>query len=744
MRRTLILCRVTCLLCLALAFAPAFAADPTEATQPPPHRPKIGLVLGGGGARGISHIGVIKVLEELRIPVDYVAGTSMGSLVGGAYASGMSPDEMARLVEGLDWSKVFSDLPPRKDRSFYLKRLEDESLWPLVLGVGRGGVSLPSGAIAGQQLGFFLDKLAARGAGVQSFDELDIPFRAVATNAVTGKMVVFDSGSLADAMRASMSVPGAFAPAEIGDQLYLDGGIVRNLPVDVVRGMGADVVIAVNLEAPLATRDQLNSALTVTLQMIDILLKGNVNEQLATLTETDVLILPDLKGYSSAGFDKAPALIPIGEKAARAIADKLKRYSLPEKEYLALRAEQRARYRVPAPIEKIRVDTAGLRYVNPQWVDAGLRLGKDQPVDIEDITHKIDVLYGTGDFERISYGFEYENGERVLVVQPVEKPGGPNYLRFGLRAYTDFKGDNEFIVLGNYTMTWLNRLGAQWRNDIGIGSSSFVRSEFYQPLDVTGPWFVAPYVFAGTQKVNFFEGDQVAAQVRETRAIAALDAGATIGTSAQLRAGVFTGALHATPTVIIPGVSDVSAGLGGYQFSAAYDSRDNVGFPREGTFARAGATFSRTALGSDLNYQQAELSWLSAWSFGRNTVSAALRGASGFNGDLPYYDLYAIGGFLNLSGYRVNQLQGQSVALGRLMYYYRAATLSFIGNVYAGASLEAGNVYGAFPEPTSTGLKIAGSLFLGADTLIGPAYFAYGHAEAGNSAFYVYLGYPYR
>jgi NTE family protein len=743
-RRTLILCRVTCLLCLALAFAPAFAADPTEATQPPPHRPKIGLVLGGGGARGISHIGVIKVLEELRIPVDYVAGTSMGSLVGGAYASGMSPDEMARLVEGLDWSKVFSDLPPRKDRSFYLKRLEDESLWPLVLGVGRGGVSLPSGAIAGQQLGFFLDKLAARGAGVQSFDELDIPFRAVATNAVTGKMVVFDSGSLADAMRASMSVPGAFAPAEIGDQLYLDGGIVRNLPVDVVRGMGADVVIAVNLEAPLATRDQLNSALTVTLQMIDILLKGNVNEQLATLTETDVLILPDLKGYSSAGFDKAPALIPIGEKAARAIADKLKRYSLPEKEYLALRAEQRARYRVPAPIEKIRVDTAGLRYVNPQWVDAGLRLGKDQPVDIEDITHKIDVLYGTGDFERISYGFEYENGERVLVVQPVEKPGGPNYLRFGLRAYTDFKGDNEFIVLGNYTMTWLNRLGAQWRNDIGIGSSSFVRSEFYQPLDVTGPWFVAPYVFAGTQKVNFFEGDQVAAQVRETRAIAALDAGATIGTSAQLRAGVFTGALHATPTVIIPGVSDVSAGLGGYQFSAAYDSRDNVGFPREGTFARAGATFSRTALGSDLNYQQAELSWLSAWSFGRNTVSAALRGASGFNGDLPYYDLYAIGGFLNLSGYRVNQLQGQSVALGRLMYYYRAATLSFIGNVYAGASLEAGNVYGAFPEPTSTGLKIAGSLFLGADTLIGPAYFAYGHAEAGNSAFYVYLGYPYR
>jgi NTE family protein len=743
-QHTLILSLVTCVLCVALGFASAFAAEPDAGTQPPPHRPKIGLVLGGGGARGLSHIGVIKVLEQLRIPVDYVAGTSMGSLVGGAYASGMSPDEMARLVEQLDWSKLFSDLPPRKDRSFYLKRLEDEGLWPLVLGIGAGGVSLPSGAIVGQQLSFFLDKLAARGAGVQSFDEFDIPFRAVATNAVTGKMVVFDSGSLGDAMRASMSVPGVFAPAEIGDQLYLDGGIVRNLPVDVVRRMGAEVVIAVNLESPLATRNQLKSALTVTLQMIDILLQGNVNESLASLKDTDVLILPDLKGYSSASFDQAVNLIPIGEKAARAIADKLRRYSLPENEYLALRAQQQARYRQPAPIQKIRVNTAALRFVNPEFVEAGLRLGKDQPVDIQDISRKIDVLYGTGDFERISYGFEYENGERILVVQPVDKFGGPDYLRFGLRASTDFQGDNQFMVLGNYTMTWLNRLGAQWRNDVGLGSSSFVRSEFYQPLDVAGPWFVAPNLFAGRQVVNFFEGDQVAAQLRETTATAALDAGVTLGTSTQLRAGVFTGTMHATPTVLIPGVSEVNAGLGGYRFSAVYDSRDNVAFPRTGTFARAGLTYSRTGLGSDLNYQQAELSWLSAWSFGRNTVSAGLRGGSGFNGDLPFYDLYAIGGLFNLSGYRVNQLQGQSTALGRLMYYYRAATISFIGNIYAGASLEAGNVYGAFPEAAQTGLKYAGSLFLGADTIIGPAYVAYGHADGSNSAFYLYLGYPYR
>jgi len=739
-----LLCPLLGALCLAIASGSANGSQSSEAAQPPGQRPKIGLVLGGGGAKGLAHIGVIKVLEELHIPIDYIAGTSMGSLVGGAYASGMTSDEMERFIEGLDWAKVFRDLPPRKDQSVYLKQLEEQNLWSLALGVGRGGVSLPSGAITGQQLGYLLDKLAAGGAGASTFDELEIPYRAVATNALTGAMVVFDRGDLADAMRASMSVPGVFSPTAIGKELYLDGGLVRNVPVDVARSMGADVVIVVNVETPLATREQLKSALTVTAQMIDILMQQNVQAQLATLIDADVLIKPDLKGYGAASFDQAAKLIPLGEKAARAIADKLERYSLPESEYRALRAQQHARYRNAPPVEKMIVDTSGLTYINPKYVEARLRLPRDQAADIEALTHKINVLYGTGDFERISSDFEYQDAARVVVVQPMQKPEGPNYLRFGFQASTDFKGDNDFVFLANYTMTWLNALGAQWRNDIGLGSPAFIRSEFYQPLDLAGPWFVAPNVFAGRQVVNFFEGDNVAAQVRENRLIGALDAGATLEPSAQLRAGVFTGKLYASPTVSAPGLSNVEPGLGGYQFSGVYDTRDNVGFPHEGTYVRAGLAFSRTALGSALNYQQAALAWLSAWSFGRNTISAALRGGSGFNGELPFYDLYAIGGFLNLSGYRTDQLQGQSVALGRLMYYNRFASLGLFGSLYAGLSLEAGNVYGPFAGTPPPGVQYAGSVFLGADTIIGPAYLAYGHAQEGNSAFYLYIGYAYR
>ncbi|HXX10714.1 MAG TPA: patatin-like phospholipase family protein [Burkholderiales bacterium] len=737
--------RIVASFLLALACCAALAAEQTSEAQAPARRPKIGLVLGGGGAKGISHIGVIKVLEELHVPVDYIAGTSMGSLVGGAYASGMSSDEMARFVTGLDWARVFRDLPPRQDQSVYLKRLSQENLWPLVLGIGRDGVSFPSGAIAGQQLGFALDKLAAGAAGARTFDELEIPYRAVATNALTGKMVVFDRGDLARVMRASMSVPGVFAPAQIGDGVYFDGGLVRNLPVDVVRAMGADVVIAVTLETPLATRDQLNNALTVTVQMIDILMQQNVQGQLETLTDADVQIHPDLDGYGSASFDQAAKLIPLGEKAARAMADKLKRYSLPADEYLALRAEQHARRRPSPPLEAVRIDTARLRFVNPQAVEAGLRLPQGQPVDIDELTRRVDVLYGTGDYERIAYDFEYQGEGRVLEVQPVEKPEGPNYLRFGLQLSTDFKGDNDFALLANFTMTWLNSLGAQWRNDIGLGSPAFFRSEFYQPLSVAGPWFVAPSIFGGRGVVNFFDGDNVADQVRENRLIGALDVGATLEPKAQIRAGVFTGKLNADPTVTTEGLTPTNAGLGGYQFGATYDSRDNAGFPHQGTYLRANLMLARTGLGSALNYQKADLNWLSAWSIGRNTVQLALRGGSGYDGDLPFYELYSLGGFLNLSGYRTNQLQGQSVALGRLMYYNRFADLGLVGSVYAGFSLEAGNVYGPFTGTTApTGLQYAGALFLGADTVIGPAYLAYGHSQEGPSAFYLYIGYPYR
>lgn len=728
---------------LALLVWLLFAVSVSAAPNAPPQRPKIGLVLGGGGALGISHIGVIKVLEQMRIPIDYVAGTSMGSLVGGAYASGMSPEEMERRVRELDWAFVFRDLPPRKEFSLYRKQLQTRGLWALELGLDKRGLQVQGGALFGQRLGYFLDELAHGAAGAETFDQLEMPFRAIATDAETGEMVVFDRGDLAKAMRASMSVPGAFAPEPISGRIYLDGGLVRNLPVDIVRQMGADVVIVVNLAPPPLKQEDLGNLLTVTLQMVNILIKRNVREQLATVTPADVLIEPDLTGYSSASFDKGDKLIPIGQAAAEKMAQQLARYSLPENAYEAFRSEQRRRVPVPRPVDAIDLDLAGLKRVNPARVAERLALKPGETVSPEELNRRVDLLYGTGDFERISYRFEERDGKRVLVVLPVEKPWGPNYLRFGLKLSSDFEGEGDFTLLGNYTMTWLNRLGAELRNDVGIGRNPFIQSEFYQPLTYSGRWFVAPRLYAGEQLVDFFQGNDRIAQLQETRLIAGIDAGVNFFTYGQIRAGLFTGHLHAVPNISLRGLETVNAGLGGVEVSGLYDRLDSAAFPRDGWYARGAIQYARPELGSESSYRKADLSMQAAWSYGRNTFSAGLRGGTSFGTELPFYELYSLGGFLNLSGYRTNQFQAQSVALGRVMYYRRIAGSDLLGSVYVGLSLEAGKVFQPFLDAPVDEYRTSGAVFLGADSILGPAYLAFGHADDGSSQVYFYLGLPY-
>jgi NTE family protein len=294
----------------------------------PQHRPKIGLVLSGGGARGLSHIGVLKVLEELRVPVDFIAATSMGSIVGGLYASGMSVNDLDHTVRSIDWTTMFSDMPPHQDLSLRRKEYTSQFPLPFELGVRGGEVQVFRGAIAGANLELWLHDRTRQDDGLGSFDELPIPFRAVATDMVTGQQTVFRYGPLYEAIRASMSVPGLFSPAEIGDHIYGDGGLVNNLPVDVVQAMGADIVIAVNIGTPLMSRNQLSSVLGLTAQSINILTEQNVREQLARLRSGDVLIEPELGDLTFLDFSAGPRFIDLGEIAARKAAERLKPLAL--------------------------------------------------------------------------------------------------------------------------------------------------------------------------------------------------------------------------------------------------------------------------------------------------------------------------------------------------------------------------------------------------------------------------------
>ncbi len=466
---------------------PAAPAGAAKSAGPggSPKRPKVCLVLSGGGARGAAHIGVLRVLDEMRVPIHCVAGTSMGALVGGAYATGMSFAEMDEFTRRMSLEQLVREKPPRDELSMRRKRDDYTSLFSPEIGVGSDKATFTKGLVSGVQLETVLRQLS-KVQGYHDFDKLPIPYRAVATDLVTGKAVVFKEGELANVMRASMSVPGAIAPAEFGGMILVDGMLTSNLPVETARAMGADVIIAVNVGTPLLKREELNGILGVAGQMLSILTEQNVQASIASLKPTDILISPELEGFSTADFDRLQKISALGEPAARKLADRLEQLSLPPHEYAALRRRQQVVVTTETqPVDEIRFE--GLQRVNPATAQAMMETSPGKPIDQGKLDSDMRRIYGTGDFEHVNYRFLEERGRRVLAVDAVEKAWGPDYLRFGLGLSSDFGGDAYFNLLASYRKTWLNSLGAEWRTDVQFGNTRGLVSEFYQPLDPGAP-----------------------------------------------------------------------------------------------------------------------------------------------------------------------------------------------------------------------------------------------------------------
>ncbi len=719
-------------------------AFPSGAADEPPRRPKVGLVLSGGGALGIAHVGVLQVLRELRVPVDLVVGTSMGSIVGASFASGMSPEEQARRIAAIDWDAVRRDEPPRADQSILRKQLDVTGLWGVELGMRDGVPFLPRGAIAGQELLRVLRGFV-REPPEGDFDRLSVPYRAVATDIETGRMVVLSRGDLARSMRASMSVPGVVAPEEIDGRILLDGGLVRNLPVDVARQMGAEVIIAVNLGTKLLRREDLQSVLGVSLQMINILTEQNVRRSLAELTDRDILIEPDLSGFSAVDFDKSVEIVPRGAAAARAVAARLQALSLSQEDFDALRLGQVERLLPRTPVSGIKVDTGRLSYVNPAIVDAVLRSESGAPPDEDSLGERVSRLYGRGDLARIDYRFVDKEGQRTLEVETTEKPRGPSYLRFGLKLFSDFKGDGRFSLLAFYNKTWINSLGAEWRTLAQLGHNPGISSEFYQPLDLRGWLFIAPRIQSSQRTWDIFLDNQRVAQYQVRQTGVGLDVGANFERWGELRAGVYRASASATPSTAFFGFQAVDFTIANFNVRALYDRLDNINFPTDGTYAAASVVKSSQFLGATSGYTTAQFEAAQAFGVRAHSAVLTVRGGRSLSGDLPIYDFYTLGGFLNLSGYQFGQLTGDAFTMGRLAYYYRLKRIpALVDGLFIGGSLEGGSVYEhrGTPAAAASGFVVAGSVFIAADTALGPLYLAYGRAEGGQNALYLFLGRP--
>lgn len=725
---------------------------PQAAEQAGRAQPRIGLVLSGGGARGSAHIGVLKVLEELRIPIHVVVGTSMGSLVGGGYAAGLTPTVLEDRVTQVNWDQLFNDDPPREDWPARRKQAYQTPTFDFTVGVRDGRPKLPKGAIAGQQVQLFFNDLVKGAETARDFDELPIPYRAVATNLENGQMAVFSRGPLPVAMRASMSVPGLFAPMEWDDHLYVDGGLVRNLPIDVAREMGVDVIIAVNLGSGYLPREDLGNILGVTGQMIAILTEQNVQVSLKELDpQRDVLILPELGDITAADFDRAPEAIAVGEAAARKMAPQLARYRLGEAEYAAW---HRARFGPGRPARGVsEVRVVGLDRVNPAVFHNLAKAQEGKDLDRARLEADIQTIYGQGDYERISYHFEpqADDGD-LLIVNAVEKAWGPGYLGFGLGLMTDNQGDSRFGLRGTYDQRWVNDLGAEIGVDLTLGNVPNLHAEFYQPFNLERAGFVAPYLDYGLNPESVFLNDQRIARYDVIRARLGVDLGTTLrGT--EFRLGPYLGQTEVSLDTGSPKLEEGRINDTGLRARLYYDTMDSAGVPREGTRIFLEARNPLEAMGADVQYTRALLTATTAHSFGPHTLALKVKGGTSFGEPMPYYDQFALGGFLNLSGYAYEQFRGEEMAFAGLAYYRQIAALPPpIGRgLYLGASLEAGWLSEGVVRSPITGERtvlspeksgFGASLFFGSDTWIGPAYLGLGVTGTGESTVYVLIGQP--
>jgi NTE family protein len=724
---------LVCLLCGGFAYA--------QPAQQEEERPRIGLVLSGGGARGAAHVGVLKVLDEMRVPIHAIAGTSMGAVVGGLYASGLSAVEIERLIRSLNWQDAFQDRPPREELGFRRKQDNREFLVRYALGVTEEGFVLPRGLVQGQKLEQVLRDAALPVAEIQDFDRLPIPFRAVATDLETGQAVIMDSGDLVTAMRASMSAPGVFAPAQRDGRLLVDGGLVENLPIDIARAMDVDVVIVVDVSFPLFVREELNSPLNVTNQAFAIMIRGRTLEQRQKLTRSDLLIEPLLGRFPSADFGRVPQALRAGETGARDAHARLAELALDESSYRMYLARRAARATETPVIEFVRADARSAQHA--PLIEATMSDLVGRELDKKLVRSRLSSLYALDRFETIDYTLVEENGRTGLELDLRRKSWGPNYVRFGLNLEDDFAGNSRYNAAMRLIMTELNALGGEWLADLQIGENPKVFTEFYQPLSLTSRYFIAPqFDFEERSVFELNDRDRIA-EYRVRTVQGGLDVGREISNWGEIRLGVRRGEGRSRVLIGDPTLPTDEFQRGGYFARFSYDKLDSIFFPRHGQQFEFEWRGERDNIGADQDFDGFTSSWLIARSFDRHTLIFSMDAGTTVDAAPTPENFFSLGGFLNLSGLPPGFLSGPHYGIGRLMYYRRVGrggegVLDL--PAYAGVSIEAGNTWMTRDEMSVSDLRMDGSIYFGVDTPLGPVYLATGFDEDGDKAFYLFLG----
>ena len=734
---------VLLLACLAaLAGGPSARAADDGVSSPSP-RPRVGLVLSGGGARGAAHVGVLKVLERERIPIDAIAGTSVGAVVGGLYASGLSAAEIEAVVASSEWRDAFRDPPPRSQLSFRRKSEDRSFLVKFPVGLKGGDFRLPRGLVSGQKLQQVLRRLTAPVARAADFDALPVPFRAVATDLESGEAVVLGAGDLVTAMRASVSAPGVFTPVEVDGRLLVDGGLADNLPVDVARAMGVDRLIVVDVGFPLQKRAGLDSVGTISNQMLAILIRRGSDPQRRSLGPGDVLLSPALGEASSFDFGLIPLAVELGEQAASSALPRLAGLSVDESTYARhAAARAAARDTPPPPIDYLRIAEGSARYQPILEATFGSLVGTLP--DPGTLDARVTALHGRGTFETLDYAFEESGGRSGLVLRARRNSWGPNYVRFGLNLQDDFDGNSSYNAAARFVLSELSSRGAEWVWDLQVGESPRIATELYVPLDYAARWFVMPEARLEIRNVPVIEDQLRVAEYRLSEFEYGLDLGREFSNKGEFRGGIRRVTGRSRVRVGDPELPEGEYDIREYFARLSWDALDDVNFPRRGQSLSAEWRGERRGLGSSRSADVITLDWLAATSRGRHTVALWTTFGTNVDSDADSVrTLYPLGGFLNLSGLAPDSITGRHVAVTRLMYYRQIGRggEGFLNvPAYAGLSYEIGNVWDDRGDISLGSARRQGSLYLGLDTLFGPVYLGTGFDDDGGTAFYLFLG----
>jgi NTE family protein len=713
---------------------------PLTAQRGAPPSGAVGLALGGGSARGLAHVGVLRWLEEHRIPVEYIAGTSMGGLIGGAYATGMTSDEIARIVHSLDWDELFGASSYRWKS---IRRKNDARMFPSRLEFHvRRGVALPSALNSGQQIDLLLARIGALYAPVRSFDALPTPFRCVALDLRSGRAIALKEGSLPLALRATMSIPGIFPPVIADSMVLVDGGAMDNVPADVVRGMGAGIVIAVNV-VPLRDRRVALTALELVRSTADAMQRANTMRGMA---DADIVIDVPLAGYGPEDFQHARAIEQAGYDAAQKMRGALLPLSVDPETWLRYRAARASKRRVEMPrIADIEVEGAVRQDV--PLIQRMLGGQKGHPLDVKRVERAVRRLAALGRYVSVTWDLIPRGEQIVLLVRAQPDDDSPPSVLSLVKVENRTSDDYVFQLASRMLAYDMQSPDAEFRVDAGLGTDPFLRGEFREPFGASS-FFGAITAAVASHRVDFARRNAIVAQYGETYSYGEIDVGYDADMF-ELRTGLRGGSVNASVRSGNPGLPSLSGGESALVLRGVLDTQNDPVLPSRGVRAVLESRYVITTpelplfwVGTRTNEHlaqlEAEMSSVWSWLNDRERVFIVAGGGTSFGAHPLQSDQFLLGLPMRLDAFAVGERRGDSYVAGTLGYLHMLGSLPRLlgGKVAAGGWIEHGS---AFDDGNDAHWDTQAGIGMLAETLVGPGVVGYSFGGGANR-FYIGFG----